>query len=528
MKHIIFFFMRVSNFTSDSLHTINMILNISAPKAHIYLTLAFHSSFVKKENLGNSLNISDKDLQKINEHKTIYKNKFKREVSDNIKSSVQTPSMNYVRKTKHFPPASKEWLDSVYTYNNNIIKTLPYLHKSLSNLVKGYFNLYSNRLKKNIKKHGSKRIEKMKIRRSINRILVSEAELTHTNSKVVVTLYIYNSEKNYFLNKIKKIPSIYESSKTYIDKTSKSGLNLKSKLQNHKSNLLHALINKNLKLNNKTFLSKLDDYQDNYIRNFVRKFLRKEIISVYFKQLLVFNKAKFESKYVLLLADQIKKVYNKNVEFNFVNLKHLYLNNYIFSIAVLSKIERLARIKKSFMLAIKKSLNMFKIPSFKSRDIYNEIYNKEMIVQNSGISDDIVKSLHNNILANTESKRSDTLDKLSILTKFSAKMNPISGELDENKNNSYSIDKVSKLGQIFKSTKHKFLNGVRLEIAGRLTKRSSAARSIFKVRNKGNIRNKDSSDKGLSTVMLRGYSRSNLQYNKVYSKVRGGSFGIKG
>lgn len=38
----------------------------------------------------------------------------------------------------------------------------------------------------------------------------------------------------------------------------------------------------------------------------------------------------------------------------------------------------------------------------------------------------------------------------------------------------------------------------------------------------------DSSYKGLSTVMLRGHAKSNLQYTMINSKTRNGAFGIKG
>jgi len=46
----------------------------------------------------------------------------------------------------------------------------------------------------------------MRVRRlSTNRILLSRAELKHTNDKVVITLYVYNRQKKYYLNKINRI-----------------------------------------------------------------------------------------------------------------------------------------------------------------------------------------------------------------------------------------------------------------------------------------------------------------------------------
>jgi hypothetical protein len=72
------------------------------------------------------------------------------------------------------------------------------------------------------------------------------------------------------------------------------------------------------------------------------------------------------------------------------------------------------------------------------------------------------------------------------------------------------------------------MGGVRLEVKGRLTRRLTASRSLFKIKWKGGIRNIDSSYRGLSTVMLRGHFKSNVQYSVVSSKTRNGAFGLKG
>ena len=78
------------------------------------------------------------------------------------------------------------------------------------------------------------------------------------------------------------------------------------------------------------------------------------------------------------------------------------------------------------------------------------------------------------------------------------------------------------------SIKNKAVTGIRLEVAGRLTRRYTAARSLFKLRYKGNLKNMDASNKGLSAVLLRGHAKSNLGYTQTSSKVRIGSFGVKG
>jgi hypothetical protein len=72
------------------------------------------------------------------------------------------------------------------------------------------------------------------------------------------------------------------------------------------------------------------------------------------------------------------------------------------------------------------------------------------------------------------------------------------------------------------------LRGIRVEAKGRLTRRARASRSVFKMKWKGGLKNVDSSFRGLSTVMLRGHVKSNVQYSLVNTKNRKGAFGVKG
>ena len=84
------------------------------------------------------------------------------------------------------------------------------------------------------------------------------------------------------------------------------------------------------------------------------------------------------------------------------------------------------------------------------------------------------------------------------------------------------------LNFILNSLKHKDIAGARLEAKGRLTRRFTASRSVFKIKWKGSLKNIDSSYRGLSSVMLRGHAKSNVQYSIVNSKTRNGAFGLKG
>jgi hypothetical protein len=72
------------------------------------------------------------------------------------------------------------------------------------------------------------------------------------------------------------------------------------------------------------------------------------------------------------------------------------------------------------------------------------------------------------------------------------------------------------------------MGGVRLEVKGRLTKRYRADRALYKVRWKGGLKNIDSSYRGLSSVNMRGYVKSNVEYSIFTSKRHIGAFAVKG
>jgi len=81
-----------------------------------------------------------------------------------------------------------------------------------------------------------------------------------------------------------------------------------------------------------------------YIKYFytwrVRRYLRKIIKYIYFKQLIYINKSKFNYTYLQYLKNYLQVLFNKNVEFNFINLKNFYLNSDILSESFLLKIKK--------------------------------------------------------------------------------------------------------------------------------------------------------------------------------------------
>lgn len=344
------------------------------------------------------------------------------------------------------------------------------------------------------------------------------------------------------------IPRIYPQ---LVKNTSNKGLVLKSKIQNHKKSFYLLLKNKGLKPDKSLFMTKSNTHEKKYLADYVSKSLRKEINSVYFKQLMSFSKLKFEKRYVIPLIKEVKKVYNKKIEFNFVNLKYLYLNSSIFSETLLTKLKKK---KNKLLRVLKNALLMFKLPTINRQAVYDEIYNKIMIIQNLGIKSLIVKpylqNSRNSVIHNSPdgiynpevNSRDEHIENkfLYELTKIKDNNTDVLEKsllnfipepdlsLENDRTTSELQDSVYKLCKVMDSLKHKSVSGIRIEVAGRLTKRNTAARSVFKLKYKGNIKNTDSSDKGLSTVMLRGHAKSNLQYSRLKSKRRIGSFGLKG
>lgn len=475
-----------------------------------------------------------------------------RSKKDSTQKTKQEKNNNYAGKPKHYPPANKEWFNSIYAYNSNTIKLLPATDKTILKLIKSYFNFYSRKLEKKVR---SRRLRIRFRRLSTNRMLVSRPEIKHTNDKVIITLYVYNRQNKYYLNKIKRLVTIDQLDE-FLSKKVKKVLKkekgpwpstVKMSIIKEKSLIIRSKINKQKEVlfNSLNIINKTDDiksvsHETNYLKHYIIKSLRKEIFSVYFRQLISFNKSKFEERYLLPLTSLVERVYNKNIEFNFVNLKYLYLNSYIFSQTLVTKLRNR---KNRFLRVLKTSLLMFKLPPMDRLAVYDEIYNKKWKLQNIKI-DSIVSNLPDlkqdtGCLLRLKIPATQNNDSLDLLLSKVDKNSSISNLQDFNiYRDAYFVPQPQGLkyfnyplyltNAIIKGIRNKYVSGIRLELAGRLTRRNTAARSVFKLRYKGNIKNMDSSYKGLSAVLLRGHAKPNLQYTKLRSKIRIGSFGLKG
>jgi hypothetical protein len=285
------------------------------------------------------------------------------------------------------------------------IKSINIGQKNLTRLIKSYFSIYYSD-----KFLYSKRILTRFRRLATNKIFVSKAELKHTSTKVIITLYIYNEERRRLIKRLRRMQAILFplTNKSYIlDKEQyNSTFNLGKRLEflntniNNNFTLLTLLeemkicIIKEIKLekDNLVTINKLGirkeslltlknlegnlnkvltllsflknnspsfkNYENNYKKNFVKIFLEKEIaIIAYNKLLLALNKYKFEDVFLSRLSPLVSKIYNKEVEFNIVNLKAVYLNSDIFTQAIALKLRnrnnKLLKVLRYFLSMVK-------------------------------------------------------------------------------------------------------------------------------------------------------------------------------
>jgi ribosomal VAR1-like protein len=329
-------------------------------------------------------------------------------------------------------------------------------------ILKRYFNLFNDKLERKIR---AKRLLLRLRRLSLHKIYISNGEFKHTNNKVLINIYLYNRQKYNYIHKLNNI---------YIEKMlkAKNRKNIIDKLKSirvkglkEESNMLKKSLNV---LNKRDYRINTSKFMSEYITNLYNKVLKISIrrIRMYFlyKQLMFINKSKLNYTYLQLLKKLLEKLYNKNVEFNLINLKRSYLNSDILFEVIKLK---LTRNRRKMLKTMNKMKNKIK--------------------------------LH---------KKCITVDSMHTYKK----------DLRNNKLNIFVINNL----------KYKHVTGFRLEAKGRLTRRYTASRSISKVRYNGNLLNIDSSYKGLSSTMLKGNLKSNVQYTKLISKTRIGSFGLKG
>jgi len=427
------------------------------------------------------------------------------------------------------------------------------------NLLKGYFSMFISHNTLN-----TKYISKLYRKRSPKKIFVGKGELKHTSTKVIITFYVYNTERISLKREYKQLYlSLFSPKKKYIvmKKGNKILTFLKKPLEkqiiiDEKGNILKDIKGNDIiiynrpytieeflnspkdvttKINetyftrtdiNETFsdaplfkqmtyydiyfsivelfinnlssyLSTLNKYfeyltklvQLKILTNYEKLLIFTNLVNIFYnynypnyeyykkiadrkylknlyrlRYLLKFNSVKFEKPFIRKLIDIVENLYNKKVEFNIVNLNQVHLNSDILTQAVVLKLKNK---KNKFFKIFKSSLNKVKISDFSRLSQKIDASNKKNYFIND-IRNIYVNDMFNNVI------KVDSLNEL-LLNYFSS-TNKLKIE------DLYGVEQsISLRDYVFRYLKHFRLAGVRLEARGRLSRRFTASRSVFKL-----------------------------------------------
>ncbi len=438
-------------------------------------------------------------------------NIFTKNINNKFKLVPFNLYINRTGKFKYFPAVFKEWKNDVYFFNNKFITNFPIYDLNISKIIKSYFNLYFQK-KFVIKKNLEGKLKRI----SINKIYVSKPELSHTNHKVIVTIYIFNREILIF-QRFWKIKIL--------------------KLFQNFQNIFFKLLNIYMVLEKISLITKPN--KKKWILNQIKKIKQNIYLSrAYRKYKLYFdlNKYRFQDIFLYKLGKLISKFFNKKIEFNIIKLRYMGFHTDLFTeFLSLNLKKRKFRLMKSLNIV----LDRIKLPKEKIKKgqwpkkiYFNLLENKyknlniNSFINKRNLSEDL-EIFYKNFKEKGENlKKKDSKFSNWDLIPYKIFINIFLKKIEYYSNILLSENNLK--SKIFNRIKYKNLRGIKLEIKGRLTKRNRADRAVRKKLLKGGLKNIDSSFKGLSTVRFRGYANSNLEYSIKTSKRRVGAFAIKG
>lgn len=431
----------------------------------------------------------------------IFKHNLKNK-SKTIGFRIKTDEIGH---SKYFPSFSKEWINTVYSFDKKVLSNIPTFVENLNKIIRSYFDLFF----KNYKYADINKFILLKRRRNfLRKIFTSNAEIKHTSSKIIITLYVLNREKNllkkkyikinniinrklikqFFLlykSNIKKVYLIFfllKNKYVFISNVMRKNMYLKSKIENF--NKLRKLKHIYLK---KIWIKIIQSYLNVHLNK-----LRK------YSLLYSLNNLKFNKLSMLWLLstilNKLKILKNKKIEYNMVSLKYFTNNPDLFTniIALKLKRKRIRRLKEMSRVLSRTYLpqvNTIKERTYVKRDM--DTYKNKF--KNLKVISNLKNRNFNKLLKFFENRKDNDISK-----------------------------------NIYHSIKYKNIGGIRIEVKGRLTKRYRADRSIYSLRWKGGLKNIDSSFQKISTVLLRGNVKSNTIYSISTSKRRIGAFAVKG
>jgi hypothetical protein len=203
--------------------------------------------------------------------KKVMKNKqmniFNQNINNKYKLIPFNIKQNPVGDIKYSPATSKEWRNKVYFFNKSSIQNFPIYDINLQKIFKSYMNMYFNNkfLLKNFITRKLKRL-------SLNQIYISKPEIKHTNSKAIITTYVFNRERQSLLKRIRMLD------------LKKDFVNIKS-IMNLLKDKYFSKIKENKELNkisSSLFIKNTNNkiYWYNIVFQFILLFLKKKLIFI--------------------------------------------------------------------------------------------------------------------------------------------------------------------------------------------------------------------------------------------------------
>jgi hypothetical protein len=286
---------------------------------------------------------------------------------------------------------------------------------------------------------------------------------------LLIYIHVFNKNKVYLKSKLSKLKLLFK-----FNKENKESLNnLKLKFLKEKLNSITL---------KEEYINKLSKNNLFIIKTFLDNIIINKSLNSFFKRMylakIYLNNNKFNNLNLINIKNIINKIYNKNINLNITNIKYAYLENNIF---VENLTRKLNDRKKGILKVLKKALKLIKIADM----------------------DPIL------LLKNNKNKK---------FFGSELSMNKYINFINEYIHDKYKI--------IFKSIRNIHVIGISLQAKGRLTKRMTASRSVYKLKYKGNLKNIYSAYYKTSTPLLRGFLKSNINLVKSSSKNKNGSYGI--
>jgi len=305
---------------------------------------------------------------------------------------------------------------------------------------------------------------------SLNKIFLGLPSIKHSNNSLLICIQIFNKNKAYFKSKLSKLK--------YLMKINKEN---KEFLKSLKFEFFKEKYHNNILLRKQSY-NKFFLYNIITIKNLLYNIILGKSLNSFFKRAylanIYLNNNKFNYLNMINIKNIISNIYQKKVNFNITNIKYAYLENSIF---VNNLTRKLNDRKKGILKILKKAFKLIKIADM----------------------DPI-------ILLRKNDKKQFRNNELSI--------NKYINYINEYIHNKYKT--------IFNSIRNIHVIGISLEAKGRLTKRMTASRSVYKLKYKGNLKNMYSVYYKTSTPLLRGLLKSNINLIKNSSKNKNGSYGI--